>query len=74
MVDNKGVTRLNCKLTEINICGTKCENLVWFIWSKPNVSVIIFYHKYPHPPCWSAAVGRSHLTQKIFSFFFNSFC
>lgn len=31
MVDNKGVTRLNYKLTEINIRGTKCENLVWFI-------------------------------------------
>nr|DAP44268.1 MAG TPA: hypothetical protein [Caudoviricetes sp.] len=32
-----------CELTEINICGTKCENLVWFILSKPNEYVIIIY-------------------------------
>lgn len=31
MAVNEGVTRLNYKLTEINIRGTKLRNLVWFI-------------------------------------------
>lgn len=55
-------------LTFVNIRETKIQNSVWFIWSKPNEYVMIFYQSTP-TPYGSAAVGRSHLTQKFFSFF-----
>ena len=42
--------------------------MVWFIWSKPNEYVMKFYQSTPTPYC-GATLGRSHLTQKIFSFF-----
>ena len=61
------------ELTNINIRGTKMQNMVWFILSKPNECVIIIYQSTPSPPYRSAAVGRSHLMQIFFSFF-NSFC
>ena len=47
--------------------------MVWFILSKPNEYVMIFYQSTPTPPYWGATLGRSHLTQKFFSFF-NSIC
>lgn len=69
----KELQDLICNLTEINIRETKNENLVWFILSKPNVYVIIFYQSTPPPPTgaqpWGVVTSR-----KNFFLFFNSIC
>lgn len=43
-------------LTFVNIRETKIQNLVWFIWSKPNEYVMIFYQSTP-PPLWERSHG-----------------
>lgn len=47
--------------------------MVWFIWSKPNEYVMIFYQITPTPPIGAQPWGvvTSH---KIFFLFFNSIC
>lgn len=47
----------HCELTEINIRGTKIQNLVWFIWSKPKEYVMIFYQSTPPPPLLERSRG-----------------
>ena len=67
-----GIRRLRSNivdLTSINIRETKIQNSVWFICSKPNEYVMIFYQSTLPPPMGAQLWLRSHLTQNFFSFF-----